>query len=144
MSNSAHAAKPPSLFETISLGSDKAAIVVSILKFPSPDGPILDKVQAFAYFTDVIEQYRAQLSSAAIQQAYGHHVPVSCSAAAAKEANRIGSIAQDSFFKVSNLSCLGFFTADGRVATVAPEPCNRDPSILARSPTALGGQLKTE
>jgi hypothetical protein len=57
-------------FETIDIGSDTSAITVSILKFPRADGSLLDKVQAFSYFDDVINQHRAQLTSTAIQQAY--------------------------------------------------------------------------
>jgi hypothetical protein len=117
-------------FETIDIGSDTSAITVSILKFPRADGSLLDKVQAFSYFDDVINQHRAQLTSTAIQQAYSQNVPVSCSAAASEEANRLGALAHSSFFDVTNLACLGFYTASGQPATVAPAPCDRDPSIL--------------
>jgi hypothetical protein len=117
-------------FETIDIGSDTSAITVSILKFPRADGALLDKVQAFSYFDDVINQHRAQLTSTAIQQAYSQHVPVSCSAAASEEANRLGALAYSAFFDVTNLACLGFYTASGQPATVAPAPCDRDPSIL--------------
>jgi hypothetical protein len=73
-------------FETIDIGSDTSAITVSILKFPRADGSLLDTVQAFSYFDDVINH--AQLTSTAIQQAYSQNVPASCSAAAAEEASQ--------------------------------------------------------
>jgi hypothetical protein len=117
------------VFATISLGSSKHSFSVQILKFPRSDAPLLDKVQAFAYFNEVFRQHERQLTSLAIQQAYANNIPVCSSAAASEEANRIGSELHEAFFLVSNLSCLRFFGPDGTKVHVAPAPCDRKPSI---------------
>jgi hypothetical protein len=101
------------VFATISLGSSKHSFSVQILKFLCSDAPLLDKVQDFAYFDEVLCQHEHQLTSLAIQQAYDNNIPVSSSAAASEEANHIGSEFHEVFFLVSNLSCLGFFRSDG-------------------------------
>jgi hypothetical protein len=117
------------MFATISLGSSKHSFSVQILKFPRSDAPLLDKVQAFAYFDEVLRQHERQLTSLAIQQAYANNMPVSSSVAASEEANRIGSELHEAFFLVSNLSCLGFFTSDGTKVPLAPAPCDCKPNI---------------
>jgi hypothetical protein len=120
---------PKPSFDTVTLGSDKNALIVQLLKFPRTDAPLLEKVQAFAYFEEVICQHRAQLSSVTVQQAYANNIPVSSSVAASKEANRIGCQLYEAFFLVSNLSCLGFFCSDGSRATIHPHPSKRSAAI---------------
>jgi hypothetical protein len=116
-------------FDTVRLGSDPHAISVQLLKFPRTDAPLLDKVQAFAYFEEVICQHRTQLSSATIQQAYATHIPISSSAAASEEANRIACQIYESFFVVGNLQCLGFFRSNSLPVAVAPNAWERDADI---------------
>ena len=71
-------------FTTVSLGTERNAISVQLLEFPKFDAPLLDKVQAFAYFEEILRQYRPQLSSVSVQLAYANNVPVSSSAAASE------------------------------------------------------------
>jgi hypothetical protein len=73
----------------VRLGNDRNAFTVQLLKFPRSDAPLLEKVQAFAYFEEVIRQHRPQLTSLTVQQAYANNTPASSSASAAEEANRI-------------------------------------------------------
>jgi hypothetical protein len=117
------------LFATISLGSSKHSFSIQILKFPRSNAPLLDKVQAFAYFDEVLRQHERQLTSLAIPQAYTNNIIVSSSATASEEASRIGSELHEAFFLVSNLSCLGFFGPDGTKVPVAAAPCDRQPNI---------------
>jgi hypothetical protein len=65
------------LFDMVNLSNTKNAISVQLLKFPCTDAPLLDKVQAFAYFKEVIHQHSTQLNSTA--QAYTNNIPVSSS-----------------------------------------------------------------
>jgi hypothetical protein len=116
-------------FDTVRLGSEPNAITVQLLKFPRTDGQLLDKVQAFGYFEEVIRQHRTQLSSATVQQAYATHIPISSSAAASEEANRIACQIYDSFFVVGNLQCLGFFKSNSLPVAVAPNAWDRDSDI---------------
>jgi hypothetical protein len=74
-------------------------------------------------------QHRPQLSSPQVQQAYANHIPVSSSAAASKEANRIGCQLHESFFFAQNLFCLGFFKSNGKRTTIDPNPSNRTADI---------------
>jgi len=113
-------------FRSVRIGNERTGIQVQLLAFPGTDSPLLDKVQAFAYLEEILRQHRPQLTSHAIQQAYADNVPVSSSASAAEEANRVNSGLLASFFHVANLTCLGFFKSDGTEASVALEPCNRD------------------
>ena len=116
-------------FRSVRIGNERTGIQVQLLAFPGTDSPLLDKVQAFAYLEEILRQHRPQLTSHAIQQAYADNVPVSSSASAAEEANRVNSGLLASFFHVANLTCLGFFKSDGTEASVALEPCNRDADI---------------
>jgi hypothetical protein len=125
MSNSI--SKP--LFDTVTFGSGSYALCVQLLKFPRTGAPLLEEVQAFAYFEDVIHQHRTQFSSATLQQSYAANAPVSSSAAASEESNRVSLLLHDPFFAVSNLACQGFFTADGKIVTMALAPGDRAPSI---------------
>jgi hypothetical protein len=59
----------PSLI-ALTLGHGSNSFSVQLLKFPATDAPLLEKVQAFAYFEEVIQQFHSQLSSATLQQAY--------------------------------------------------------------------------
>jgi hypothetical protein len=111
------------------IGSDRDAFTVQLLKFPRSDAPLLDKVQAFAYFEEVLHQHRSQLTSLTIQQAYATNIPVSSSASASEEANRVSNDILASFFRVENLTCLGFFHSDGSPASIALAPCDRTPDI---------------
>jgi hypothetical protein len=77
---------------------------------------MLEKVQAFAYFEEVIRQHRPQLTSLTVQQAYADNIPVSSSASASEEANRVSCQLYESFFEVANLDCLGFYESDGSKA----------------------------
>ena len=110
-------------FDTMTLGNNKDAISIQLLKCPHSDAPLLDKVQAFAYFKEVIRQHQTQLSSSTIQQAYANNIPVSSSKAASKEANCIGCQLYESFFLIANLSCLKFFWSDGSHVSIALHPC---------------------
>jgi hypothetical protein len=94
---------------TARFGTSRNPFDVQLLKFPRSDAPLLDKVQAFAYFEEVVRQHRSQLTSLLVQQAYATHVPVSSSASASEEANRVSILIYDAFFTTSNLTCLGFF-----------------------------------
>ena len=116
-------------FRTVRLGNERTGIQVQLLAFPGTDSPLLDKVQAFAYFEEIIRQHRLQLTTHAVQQAYADNIPVSSSASAAEEANRVTSRLLASFFHVSNLTCLGFFKSDGTETFVALEPCNLESDI---------------
>jgi hypothetical protein len=117
-------------YEAATIGSEKDALQVQILRFPRTDASLLEKVQAFAYFEEVIRQHRSQLSSVAVQQAYANNVPVSSSAAASEEANRICCDLYNSFFHVENLSCLGFYHSSGRPALMDLDPNDRKSDIL--------------
>jgi hypothetical protein len=116
-------------FDRARLGTDRNGITVQLLAFPQSDAPLLDKVQAFAYFEEIIRQHRPQLTALTVQQAHADNVPVSSSASAAEEANRISYKLHDSFFHVANLTCLGFFTSDGKEASVALDPSHRASDI---------------
>jgi hypothetical protein len=126
-------AKTSTMFEDISLmcSDNKTMIQASILTFPPAAGASLDKVQAFSYFEDILEQHRLQLNSTTIQQAYAKHVPVSSPAAASEEANLVAAAIYKSFYSVLNLHCLGFFTASGQAKSVAvdEDASKRDPGI---------------
>jgi hypothetical protein len=125
-------AKTP-MFEEITLvcSDQKSTIQASILTFPPAAGSCLDKVQAFTYFEEILQQHRLQLTSTGIQQAYAKHVPVSSPAAASEEANLIATAIYDAFYSVLNLECMGFFTAAGQVkpVAVAEDASKRDPGI---------------
>jgi hypothetical protein len=112
-------------FTTVSLGTERNAISVQLLEFPKFDAPLLDKVQAFAYFEEILRQYRPQLSSVSVQLAYANNVPVSSSAAASEEANRIGCELYSSLFHVDNLSCLGFYDSSGSKVDITTDPSTR-------------------
>jgi hypothetical protein len=86
------------MFIPATFGHGSNSVSVQLLKFPPTDAPLLDKVQAFAYFDEVIQQFRSQLSSATLQQAYATTVPVSSSAAASEDSNRISQLLHDAFF----------------------------------------------
>ena len=116
-------------FDSVRLGNDRNAFTVQLLPFPRSDGPLLEKVQAFAFFEEILEQHRSQLSSAAIQQAYATNIPVSSSASASEEANRVCREISNAFFHIDNLTCLGFFKSDGTEASVAFQPCDRASDI---------------
>jgi hypothetical protein len=90
-------------------GTSRNGFDVQLLKFPRSDAHLLEKVQAFAYFEEVIRQHRSQLTNLTIQQAHASNVPVSSTASASEEANRISNLIYDDFFNVSNITCLGFF-----------------------------------
>jgi hypothetical protein len=111
------------------IGSDRDVFTVQLLKFPRSDPPLLDKVQAFACFEEVLHQHRSQLASLTIQQACATNIPVSSSASASEEANRVSNDVLASFFRVENLTCLGFFHSDGSPASIALAPCDRTPDI---------------
>ena len=89
-------------FDSVCIGSDRNGFTGQLLPFPRCDGPLLDKVQAFAYFEEIVHQHCSQLSSSAIQQAYESNVPVSSTASASEEANRISHQLLDAFFHVAN------------------------------------------
>jgi hypothetical protein len=90
-------------FDSVRLGTDRHAFTVQLLKFPRSDAPLLEKVQAFGCFEEVIRQHRPQLTSLTVQQAYADNIPVSSSASASEEANRISCQLHASFFEVANL-----------------------------------------
>ena len=117
------------LFDRVRLGTDRHSFHVQLLPFPRSDGQLLEKVQAFAFFEEIIRQHRSQLTAATVQQAYAANIPVSSSASASEEANRICHQLSDSFFHVGNLSCLGFFKSDGTEVPVAFDPCDRGSDI---------------
>jgi hypothetical protein len=110
------------MFIPATFGHGSNSVSVQLLKFPPTDAPLLDKVQAFAYFDEVIQQFRSQLSSATLQQAYATTVPVSSSAAASEDSNRISQLLHDAFFSVNNLACLGFIppTVNQSASTLIP------------------------
>ena len=114
---------------TARFGTSRNPFDVQLLKFPRSDAPLLEKVQAFAYFEEVVRQHRSQLTSLLVQQAYATHVPVSSSASASEEANRVSILIYDAFFTTSNLTCLGFFKSDGSSVPISIDPCDRQPSI---------------
>jgi hypothetical protein len=66
-----------------------------------------------------------QLTNLTIQQAHASNVPVSSTASASEEANRISSLICDDFFCVSNIACIGFFRPDGTPVSVSLEPYDR-------------------
>jgi hypothetical protein len=112
-------------FTTVSLGTKRNTITVQLLEFQFPkfDAPLLDKVQAFAYFEEILRQYRPQLSSVSIQLVYAtNNVPVSSSAAASEEANRISCKLYSSLFHVKHLSCLGFYDSTGSKVDITTDP----------------------
>ena len=119
------------VFDSIWLGSDQNVFKVQLLQFPPSDGQLLEKVQAFAYFEEIIHQHCSQLTSSAIQQAYAAYIHVSSSTSASEEANRISRQLSDAFFQVANLSCLSFFKSDGTEASVAFDPCDRTSDITS-------------
>jgi hypothetical protein len=73
-------------------GASHNGFDVQLLKFPRSDAHLLEKVQAFACFEEVIHQHRSQLTNLTIQQAHASNVPVSSTASASEEANRISSL----------------------------------------------------
>jgi hypothetical protein len=107
-------------------GTSRNGFDVQLLKFPRSDAALLEKVQAFSYFEEVIRQHSSQLTNLTIQQAYASNIPVSSTAGASEEANRIFGLIYDAFFSVSNITCLGFFKSDG-----TPVPVSLDPSARA-------------
>jgi hypothetical protein len=119
--------KPTFIPATFGHGSN--SVSVQLLKFPPTDAPLLDKVQAFAYFDEVIQQFRSQLSSATLQQAYATTIPVSSSAAASEDSNRISQLLHAAFFSVNNLACLGFYTANRKSVRIDLDPRDRTASI---------------
>jgi hypothetical protein len=52
------------MFIPATFGHGSNSVSVQLLKFPPTDAPLLEKVQAFAYFDEVIQQFRSQFSSA--------------------------------------------------------------------------------
>ena len=108
-------------FRTVRLGNERTGIQVQLLAFPGTDSPLLDKVQAFAYFEEIIREHRPQLTTHAVKQAYADNIPVSSSASAAEEADRVNSRLLAPIFHVSNLTCLGFFKL---TAPTLPSPLN--------------------
>jgi hypothetical protein len=116
-------------FDSVRLGADRHAFTVQLLKFPQSDAPLLEKVQAFACFEEVIRQHGLQLTSLTVQQGCADDTPVSSSASASEEANRIGCQLHASFFEVANLDCLGFYKSDGSKASIALAPCDRSHDI---------------
>jgi hypothetical protein len=116
-------------FDSVRLGNDRHGFTVQLLPFPRSDAPLLEKVQAFAYFEEIIRQHRPQLTASTVQQAYADNIPVSSSASASEEANRISCQLYDSFFEVANLTCLGFFKSDGTEVSVALDPSQRSSDI---------------
>jgi hypothetical protein len=119
----------PPAFAGVRLSTDSHGAAVQLLPFPKSDAPLLDKVQAFACFEEIIRQHRPQLTALGVQQACADHVPVSSSASASKEADRISSQLNEHFFHVGNLTCLGFFTSDGKASPVDLDPSHRAPDI---------------
>jgi hypothetical protein len=117
------------MFIPATFGHGSNSVSVQLLKFPPTDAPLLDKVQAFAYFDEVIQQFRSQLSSATLQQAYATTVPVSSSAAASEDSNRISQLLHDAFFSVNKLACLGFYTANRKSVRIDLDPCDRTAAI---------------
>ena len=115
----------PTAFDSVRIGTERNGFTVQLLPFPRSDSALLEKVQAFAYFEEVIRQHRSQLTALSVQQAYANNIPVSSSASASEEANRISHLLHDSFFHVANLTCLGFFTSNGTTTPVALDPSDR-------------------
>jgi hypothetical protein len=116
-------------FDSVRLGNDRTGFTVQLLPFPRCDAPLLEKVQAFAYFEEVIRQHRSQLTASVVQQAYADNIPVSSSASASEESTRIGLQLYDSFFCIEHLQCLGFYKSDGVEVPVALDPCDRSSDI---------------
>jgi hypothetical protein len=116
-------------FIPATFGNGSNSVSVQLLKFPPTDAPLLDKVQAFAYFDEVIQQFRSQLSSATFQQAYATTIPVSSSAAASEDSNRISQLLHAAYFSVNNVACLGFYTANRKSVRIDLDPCDRMASI---------------
>jgi hypothetical protein len=133
-------------FDSVRLGTDKNDFAVQLLKFPRSEAPLLEKVQAFAYFEEIIHQHHPQLTSLTVQQAHANNIPVSSSASASEEANRVSGQLCDSFFEVENLNCLGFYKSNGAIALA---PCDRSPDIsfvhfeATVSPAAFGPALSS-
>jgi hypothetical protein len=119
--------KPTFIPATFGHGSN--SVSVQLLKFPPTDAPLLDKVQAFAYFDKVIQQFCSQLSSATLQQAYATTIPLSSSAAASEDLNRISQLLHDAFFSVTNLACLGFYNANRKSVRIDLDPRDGTASI---------------
>jgi hypothetical protein len=117
------------MFIPTTFGHGSNSVSIQLLKFSPTDAPLLDKVQAFAYFDEVIQKFHFQLSSATLQQAYATTVPVSSSAAASEDSNRISQLLHDAFFSVNNLACLGFYTANGKSVRIDLDPCDRTAAI---------------
>jgi hypothetical protein len=136
-------------FDSVRLGTNEHGFTAQLLKFPRSDAPLLEKVQAFAYFEEVLRRHRSQLTSLTVQQACANNIPVSSSASASEEANRVSSQLYDSFFEVENLNCLGFYKSDGAKASIALAPCDRSPDIsfvhfeAAVSPAAFSPALSS-
>jgi hypothetical protein len=116
-------------FNSVRLGSEKNAFTVQLLIFSRSDEPLLEKPQAFAYFEEVIRQHRPQLTSLTVQQAYANNIPVSSSASASEEANRVSCQLYDLFFQIANFNCLGFFTSNGSPIPIALAPYDRKHDI---------------
>jgi hypothetical protein len=116
-------------FDSVRLGNDRHGFTVQLLPFPRSDAPLLEKVQAFACFEEIVRQHRSQLNASTVQQAYADNIPVSSSASASEEANRVSGKLYNSFFDIANLTCLGFFRSDGTKVAVAVDPCDRSSDI---------------
>jgi hypothetical protein len=74
---------------------------ISTFEIPRSDVHLLEKVQAFVCFEEVIRQHRLQLTNLTIQQAHASNVPVSSTASASEEANRVSSLLHDEFFSIA-------------------------------------------
>ena len=60
---------------------------------------------------------------------YATNIPISSSASASEEANRVRREISNAFFQIDNLSCLGFLKSDGTEASVAFKLCDRASDI---------------
>jgi hypothetical protein len=109
-------------FTKVSLGTERNAISIQLLEFPKFDIPLLDKVQAFVYFEEIIQQYCPQLSSVSVQLTYANNIPVSSTAAASKEANCAGCDLYSSLFHVGRLSCFGFHNSTSTKVDITANP----------------------
>ncbi len=110
-------------------GTSRNGFDVQLLKFPRSDAALLEKVQAYAYFEEVIRQHSSQLTNLTIQQAYASNIPVSSTAGASEEANRIFHLISAEFYSISNITCLGFFKSNGTPVSVSLDPSARTTDI---------------
>jgi hypothetical protein len=116
-------------FLPVTLGQSSNSVTVQLLNFPPTDAPLLEKVQAFAYFKEVIQQCCSQLSSATLQQAYATTIPVKSLVAASEDSNRISHMIHHAFCSIHSLSCLGFCTANYKPVCIGLTPHDRAPFI---------------